>query len=34
MCIAVLHACRVVALGTGVIADERTVNAMSREGNR
>ena len=25
---------RVVLLGTGVIADERTVNAMSREGNR
>jgi hypothetical protein len=27
-------ACRVLALGTGLIEDEKTVNAMSREGDR
>ncbi len=30
----VSNGCRVIALGTGVIDDPKTVNAMSREGDR
>lgn len=29
-----VNGCRVVALGTGIIDDPKTVNAMSREGDR